>query len=599
MTQSGALDIEGTTTLVTAAQGATIVLGTATNAFTGAVTITTNDNSAPGPVDGTYAAHVTIDGGTTQLRIAASTIDGDLTLTSGNVSGITDDGTVTVAGDLAATTNASDGVITLNQLAVDGTIALVTHNNGAATVVNDAGLNFAASTVGGALSATATAGDITDSGVLAITGTSTFTVAGGQSILLTESSTFAAVEFAASGVGGVLLDVEINDSNAFELPTLRVTRDLTVTAGDDITDDGTVTVGRNLAATTNASDGVITLNQLAVDGTIALVTHNNGAATVVNDAGLNFAASTVGGALSATATNGHITQTGALDITGVTTIVAGTSKNITLTTSTNDFKNDVLITSGNNVSLVDANAIDLGASTVSGTYAVTATAGGDITDSGVLAITGTSTFTVADGHSVLLTESSTFATVEFAASGGGPLASVTINDSNGVDLGALTTAGDLTVTAGGDITDSDTLTVGGDLVATTNANNGVIDLGTLAVTGSIALATHGNGDATVVNATGIEFAASDVNRNLSATATTGTITQSGALDIEGTTTLVTAAQGQAIVLGTATNAFTGAVTITTNDNSSPGPVDGTYAAHVTIDGGTTALGSRHRPLMEI
>ena len=59
----------------------------------GAVTITTNDDSG-------NDADVTIDGGTTALVLAASTIDGDLTVRSGNASGITDSGTVTVGGNL-------------------------------------------------------------------------------------------------------------------------------------------------------------------------------------------------------------------------------------------------------------------------------------------------------------------------------------------------------------------------------------------------------------------------------------------------------------------------------------------------------------------
>ena len=52
------------------------------------------------------------------------------------------------------------------------------------------------------------------------------------------------------------------------------------------------------------------------------------------------------------------------------------------------------------------------------------------------------------------------------------------------------------------------LTVGGNLVATTDANNGVIDLGTMAVDGTVALNTNGNGAATVVNDAGLSFAAS-------------------------------------------------------------------------------------------
>ena len=95
-------------------------------------------------------------------------------------------------------------------------------------------------------------------------------------------------------------------------------------AAAGITDSGTVTVGGNLIATTDDNDGVIDMGTLAVTGTITLVTHGNGAATVINDIGLTFAASTVGGALTATATLGNITQgSGDLDITGVAKFIAG------------------------------------------------------------------------------------------------------------------------------------------------------------------------------------------------------------------------------------------------------------------------------------
>ncbi|MBT3515831.1 MAG: hypothetical protein HN474_11030 [Nitrospina sp.] len=105
-------------------------------------------------------ADVTIDGGTTALVLAASTIDGDLTVRSGNASGITDSGTVTVGGNLVATTDANSGVIDMGTLAVDGTVALTTNGSGNATVVNDADFTLADSIVGGKLSATATTGDL-------------------------------------------------------------------------------------------------------------------------------------------------------------------------------------------------------------------------------------------------------------------------------------------------------------------------------------------------------------------------------------------------------------------------------------------------------
>jgi len=86
-----------------------------------------------------------IDNGITALNLATSTVGGNLTLTSGHY--IIDSSTVTVGGNLVATTDAANGVITMDGLRVDGTVQLTTHGSGDATVVNDAGLNFAASTV--------------------------------------------------------------------------------------------------------------------------------------------------------------------------------------------------------------------------------------------------------------------------------------------------------------------------------------------------------------------------------------------------------------------------------------------------------------------
>ena len=135
-------------------------------------------------------AHVSIDGGTTNLIIGNSTIDGNLTLLSGGT--ITDTGgsTVTVKGTLTATTDASNSVITLKDLAVTGAFTLAPHGTGAVIIVNDVNLNLAASTMGGTFSGTATTLDISDSGNLAITGAATFiTTANNRSIILAVSYT--------------------------------------------------------------------------------------------------------------------------------------------------------------------------------------------------------------------------------------------------------------------------------------------------------------------------------------------------------------------------------------------------------------------------
>ncbi|HIJ50089.1 MAG TPA: hypothetical protein HPP54_03375 [Nitrospinae bacterium] len=106
----------------------------------------------------------------TVIDLAASSVGGNLTLTTGNALGITDSDTVTVGGNLSATTDANNGVINMVNLAVDGSISLTTDGTGNATVVNDAGLDFATSTVGGDLKATATTLNISDSGTLTVTG---------------------------------------------------------------------------------------------------------------------------------------------------------------------------------------------------------------------------------------------------------------------------------------------------------------------------------------------------------------------------------------------------------------------------------------------
>jgi len=353
--------------------------------------------------------------------------------------------------------------------------------------------------------------------------------------------------------------------------------------------------------------------------------------------------------------SGTVTQSGAWVVPGTTT-VSSSGSHVTLNNTSNDFGGAVSVT-GVNVTLVDANAIDLGASTVTGNYEVTATAGGGITDSGVLNITGTSTFTAADGQSILLDESSTFRSeVTFAS--GGTLANLTINDSTDFDLaetasltltgnlvvessGSITQSGNLTIggtssfttsstnetitlndvsstnaftgaltlsstganahviidngttaldiasaSVGGNltlisgatagITDSGTVTVGGNLVAITDANNGVINMINLAVDGSISLTTHGAGNATIINDAALDFSTTTVGGDLTATATTLNISDSGTLRVTGVTniylgtnpilsvagaTAATDINGNTITLDTSNNLFTGGITL--------------------------------------
>jgi len=183
-------------------------------------------------------------------------------------------------------------------------------------------------------------------------------------------------------------------------------------------------------------------------------------------------ASTVSGTYAVTAGDA-VTQTGALAITGATTISAS-GHNVTLDTATNNFQGAVGIT-GATVAVVDAGAIVLGASVVSGTYTVTATAGGGITNTGVLAITNGATFKVDGGQSISLDQANTFSSAVTFVPLSGTITAVTIRDSTALELQALTTTGGLTVTAGGAVTQSGTLVIPG--TTTISASGHAVTLG--------------------------------------------------------------------------------------------------------------------------
>src|SRR5205807_2409520 len=116
--------------------------------------------------------------------------------------------------------------------------------------------------------------------------------------------------------------------------------------------------------------------------------------------------------------------------------------------------NAMVITSGKNVTLNDVNAIDLGASTISGNFEVSAD--GAITDSGAVSVHGTATFAAGTGNNITLDDADSFNTVAIASA-----KDVTLNDVNALNLGGAAISGNLSVTANGAITDSGILAVGG------------------------------------------------------------------------------------------------------------------------------------------
>ena len=92
------------------------------------------------------------DNGTTAVNLAASDINGSLTVTTGNAAGIIDSGPVMVTNGATFTTDANNGVVDLAQLDLTGgQLSLNTYGTGNATVINTQAIDFGASSVGGSL----------------------------------------------------------------------------------------------------------------------------------------------------------------------------------------------------------------------------------------------------------------------------------------------------------------------------------------------------------------------------------------------------------------------------------------------------------------
>jgi len=160
--------------------------------------------------------------------------------------------------------------------------------------------------------------------------------------------------------------------------------------------------------------------------------------------------------------------------------------------STNDFST-VAVDSVNNLTLVDANALILATSTVTGNLNITT--GGAITQTGALTVTGTTTINAGAANNITLTNPANSFTGLLTLTGN----NLSVTTGSTVTLGALTAAGDITLSAtSGDILDGNgaatNLTAA---TATVTATTGI--LGTIAdpieisITGLITVTAGGTG----------------------------------------------------------------------------------------------------------
>ncbi len=602
------------------ATGNNVTLDDADNVELGNVSATGNlDVDTAGNVDITGTVDVNgnadIDtnanggaGGTITDTGGVVAIDGTATLDAGNQN-ITLDNVANDFGGVVNVTNANDASLddanginlgdinTANDLNVDAGGNVVV--SGAVNVDGNLDIETDANNAAG--------GSITDTtGSLDIEGTSDLDAGAANDILLDSPTN----DFTGAVSVNTANNVELVDQNAIDLGASTIQGNLDVLAGGAITDSGVLDVEGDACFETTGANADITLDQLDVTGQIGLNTAGAGSdATIVNVGPVMLKDTAVTGNLDVTA-GGDITDTGTVEVGGTTDLDAN-GNDVILDTTANDFTGPVNVTNATNVTLDDQNAINLGNIaatgnldvdsggnvTVTGTVNVDGSAnidananggtGGTIADTGagVLDIEGAITLDAGDQDVALDNANNDFTGVVNVTNA----ANVTLDDQNELILGNVNTAGNLDVDTAGNVEVVGTVAVGGNANIDTNANGGpggtITDTGAgrVDVEGSTTLDANGNditldspandftgavsivsgANVTLVDQNAIDFGNSNVSGNLNVDAG-GAITDSGTLDVNGSTTLD--ANGNPITLDTATNDFTGPVSIVSGGN---------------------------------
>jgi len=524
---SGALDLTGAG--ITQASGNIVQAsgagGASFHAGTNALTLNSATNS--------FTGAVSLTGGNTQiasgsaLNLGAGTISG--TLTVSNTGAISESGALAVTGAASFTQNST------------------TAGSSQDIALDNAGNNFQNAVTFSA----ATGAHINN---LALTNTNTAP---------------GALTLPASITGGLTLDYT---AAALALPAIQVGGNLSAIsngATGGITQNGALTVtgtsafdaGSNAITLTNGGNdfgqavmltgGVTQINN--GPSLLTLGTLNTGSLTVGSDGALDLGSGSVNGALTATS-NGAMTQDGALTVTGAASFTQSGSSDILLGDTGNHFENTVSFagTQIRNLSFADGfgafTSLTLPAS-ISGNLTLNETGaamtlpatqvGGtlDITDPNGIDITGTETTGGGQTYhnAVTLTGNATLnstgsGAIDFKSTVTGPY-TLTLNTGGAAKLEGVASLASLNSTSGS--FDSKALTLTGDLSITTTAG-AIAQGGAYVVNGTSAFNSHGN--AITLTAAGNSF--------------------TGAVSLTGGTTLID--QGSALTLGTLN---TGALTV--------------------------------------
>jgi len=435
ITQTGDVVVTGTSTISAGANDVT--LDRSGNDFGGAVTV------AGGSVSIADANSLRIGGTTGALLISGAGVVLDATtaasLTIATGGGITQAGDVSIGGP--TTLAAGIAGITLDRAGNDfgGAVTAVT----AGTVrLSDAGAMLLGSIAAGIL-------DITVGGSLAQAGDTAITVAGTTKV--TGSGSSIALDRAGNDFGGAVTitgggATALADQNDLLLGAVSATS-LAATAQGGLSQSASTVLVVSGATILNAA--AITLDNAGNDFAGPVSSASVGA-FALRDVNALLLGSTAAGSLALTV-GGTLTQTGDVVVSGTTVIAAGNNA-ITLTRGGNDFQGAIAL-SGGGIALVDANGVLLAASSAN---ALTVTAGGDISQSGTLTVANALILNAGTGVIMLADTANAFDRLSILAAGG-----ATIAKAGALEFGTVNITGDFAVAAGGAITQSADIFVGG------------------------------------------------------------------------------------------------------------------------------------------
>jgi len=559
---SSIASIIGTTTgsLIKAGSGTWTLSGT--NTYTGVTEVDAGVFKLSG---GTAIADTGVvklaNGATLDLTGSSETVG----LLSNNTSG----GTVTSsAGGAVTVTTGVEANSTFAGVIQDGsgTVALTKQGTGAFTLT---GVNTYAGTTtinnGTLIAANANALGSTAGGT---------TVANGGTLQISNVSIGAeAVTLNGAGVGSAGALVGTGTASLAGVVTLASNASIGATAVSDALTLGGAVDGA--FALTQTGLGTVTYSSAIGSGTpLASLTTNAGSTSVINGGAVTTTGTqTYGGAVTLgnptvlTTTNSDITATNAVSAGGNTLTLAAGAGNVSFANPGNNF-GSVMITSANDVTLNDVNAIQFsGASSIGGVLNVTAVG---ISEAGgaSLTVTGQSTFNAGAGPITLTAAGNNFTgAVSLTNSGANDVA---ITDTNAIVLGISNVGSGLfTVNAGGTITQTGPITQasGAGAASFTSTSNSVINLTNAGndFTGAVSATNTGGSDISITDVNALALGTVSTGGGDLFLVANGAITQSGALLVGGKTA-ITAGAANDITLTDTANVFTGEMRIVSGNN---------------------------------